>query len=357
MGLPAKRRANGLPRAKPSRLKDKRYDDTRKPRLARRGQSLAHNPSDYKQKRKRFLDPTVLAQGMTSRCLGTRVPLTTLSGDEIEKDLRHMEAYANACTAYSQQFFIYHNRALVQSGHFGPVVASTGSPTEPLLNGDGYDPYRRVMPVRIDPEEEKRVALLRKKIASSEAQREILETEYMSLRAHYVYESQRLKRSRHTVDGQLKVLQELVKARGTVVALRRVRCAAARDILRALEHRNKVSAEGKSLQNKNDPGGPEIIDVWNDIEEQLREAEKACFSIIIPEDLAVLKNDSKGKKKKDKKLTAGDDEDDRIVPWECRRMPGTPEGVPILLSQMSSNPEKSAAWSKFETANFACLKN
>mmetsp|Transcript_3346 Transcript_3346/g.5487 ORF Transcript_3346/g.5487 Transcript_3346/m.5487 type:complete len:550 (+) Transcript_3346:153-1802(+) len=351
MGLASKRRAGGgnggPPRAKSgSRVKEKRYDDVRdRKSRPRRVQSTSPNPGDYNAKRKRFLDPATLAQGMTARGIGAKIQLSSLSHDEIERDLRHMEAYANACTAYSQQFFIYHNRSLVQSGHFGPVTAPTVVATEQYVNGNGDDPYRRAMPVRIDPEEEKRVSLLRKRIATSETQREILETEYMSLRAHYVYESQRLRRSRHAADGQLKALQDLVKSRGTVVALRRVRCAVARDILKALDKRNVAMTEGKNLSLETTPGVPDILDVWNEIEEKLQEAERSCRCVPIPEILALLKNDTKGKKKKEKKQPAGDDEEERIVPWDCRSMPGAPEGVSTLLSQMSSNPERTAAFS------------
>lgn len=348
MGLSSKRRPGGNPiRSKSgNRAKEKRYEDgrDRKSRPSRSGRSNSPTPKDYVSKRKRFLDPTTLTQGMTSRCLGARLPLNALCGEEIEKDLRHMEAYANACTSYAQQFFIYHNRASVQSGHYGPVTAPTVVSTEQYVNGEAYDPFRRTMPVRIDPEEDKRISLLRKRIATSEAQREVLETEYMSLRAHYVHESQRLCNARTAVDGQVKVLQDLVKARGTVVALRRVRCAVARDIFKALEYRNKVLVGGdeKAPTKNGESEGPDLLDVWNDIESKLNKAEEACCAISIPEDLSLTQN-HKGKKKKDKKQSQTGDE--RVVPWDCRRMPGTPEEVPALLSQMSSNPERTAAWS------------
>lgn len=308
MGLAAKRRGgNGPPRSKPSRgVKDKI-----KSRLPRRA-----TPSG---ERRRFLDPSALAQGMTSRGIGARIQLAPLSRDEMERDLRHMEAYANACTAYAQQFFIYHNRQLVQSGHFGPAED-------------------RAMPVRIDPEEEKRISLLRKRIAASEAQREVLETEYMSLRAHYVYESQRLRKSRQNADGQIKLLQDLVKSRGTVIALRRLRVAFARDIFAALEKRNQCLTENKNLgHSKSD--GLDVLEVWNDIEDKLRDAEKSCRTVVIPDELQL----KKGKKKK----KHPEEEEDRVVPWDCRTMPGAPEGIPTLLSQMSSNPERAAAFSKY----------
>lgn len=356
MGLAAKRRigGNGLPRAKPgNRVKEKRYDLSRdRKRAPRRVPSNAPNPTP---KRKRFLDPATLALGMTARGIGARVQLSCLTPDEIERDLRHMEAYANACTAYAQQFFIYHNRALVQSGQFGPVAAPAVASTEKIVNGEACEPYRHTMPVRIDPEEEKRISLLRKRIAISEAQREVLETEYMSLRAHYVYESQRLRRARHAVDGQLTLLQDLVKRRGAVVALRRVRCAVARDILQTLERRNRASIEGKSLGHESTLDSSDVLLTWNEIEDNLREAEKSCRAVPIPDDLAFLKSDIRGKRKKDKKQPPGDDDEERVVPWDCRKMPGAPQAVPTFLSQMSTNPERVAAWSKFKPLSFGRL--
>jgi len=74
---------------------------------------------------------------------------------------------------------------------------------------NGYAQPSVTMPVRIDPEEEKRLAILRKRVAASEAKREVLETEYLSLRAHYVHESHKLRRTRSAVTGQLKFLREL----------------------------------------------------------------------------------------------------------------------------------------------------
>jgi len=318
MAIAAKRRGgSGPPRSKPSRA----VKDKIKSRIPRR-------PNAPSGERRRFLDPTALAQGMTARGIGARIQLAPLSREEVERDLRHMEAYANACTAYAQQFFIHNNRQLVQSGHFGPAED-------------------RAMPVRIDPEEEKRISVLRKRIATSEAQREVLETEYMSLRAHYVYESQRLRKSRNASDGQIKVLQKLVKSRGIAVAMRRVRCAIARDLLKALAKRNQCLAEGQSLGHIKEDG-PDVLEVWNEIEDQLRDAENSCKNVPVPEEL----QPKKGKKKK----KHPDEEEDRVVPWDCRKMPGAPEAVPTLLSQMSSNPESVAAFSEY-SAHSTCRPN
>ena len=402
MTVPPKRRGSAtLPRSKGSgKLKDKygasskatEEPTTRDERIAqrrkrtanaRRGRSLSPTPEN--SKRRRTLDPAVLARGMTARCLGSKVQLSPLTHEECERDLRHMEAYSNACKTYSQQFFIHQNRALVQSGHYGPVTAPTLVSTDHYVNseGQGYDPYRtqRVMPVRIDPEEEKRVSILRKQIASSEAQREVMETEYMSLRAHCVHECQQLRRSRYAADGQLKLLQDLVKRRGRVVALRRARCAIARDVQRVLEYRKTVVKEKTQDQPKADVDSREtgsssvlatpdnddddVLAAWNAIETELREAEAACGELSLPEEIKLLKSDRTSKKRQSKGGGAGtgtagktsgerkktngkstSDGKDDLVLWGASRIPRTPYNVPVLLSYMSEVPDKAAGFGK-----------
>jgi hypothetical protein len=213
-----------------------------------------------------------------------------------------MEAYANACTAYAQQYFIFSNRNLVQSGLYGKL------PSNSSRGGGGDHPFLS-LPVRIDPEEEKRISQLRKRIAASEKQREVLETEYVSLRASYVHESHALERTRTNVDSQLDFLQSLVRRRGRVVALQRVRCAMARDILSCLKR-------GAIVEKKDEEG--DILQVWNDIETQLLEAERA------------LKTDNNN--------------NNRVMQWDARTLPRTPNNVPIYLSQLSSVPDKGAAF-------------
>lgn len=301
-----------------------------------------------KKKSAKSFDVTVLARGMSSRCMGARIAsqLTILSNDELEKDLRHMEAYQNACIAYDQQFFIHSNRSLVQSGHYGPITAPA------LVNGDSvytnnigdthFDPYRPVMPVRIDPEEEKRISILRKRIASSEAQREVLETEYMSLRAHYVYASQRVKKSSLSMLTQLKLVKQLVQRRGQVVALRRVRVAVARDVMLTLERRTTNARAMSTITSTTTTKGPDMMDVWNEVEHLLRKAELSCRSL----DLDLPTKRFQTKSPPPSKRKRGDVEEEIVpvqhVPWECRTMPRTPFGIPILVSQMSHAPDKAA---------------
>jgi len=269
-----------------------------------------HNNHSNNNRRK-ALDPTLLARGMSARTIGARISskIQPLSNGEIERDIRHMEAYGTACIAYAQQFFIYANRDLVSGGAYGPVpspspglmahqqqkgekdqhqniggVVGSDSSEGRQFGGQNYAGHRIplsppnlissnttvttsttsnpsistshstggggiTMPVRIDPEEEKRLSLLRKRVAQSEAKREVLETEYLSLRAHYVHQSHLLRTTRQAVTGQLSLLRLLSKKRGDVLALRRVRAAMAQDVLHTLLYRAQVQESG-GVHNK-----------------------------------------------------------------------------------------------------------
>ena len=265
-------------------------------------------------KNRRFIDPNILAQGMSGRYLGARLSaLKYLSSDELEKDLRLMDAYNAACITYAQRYFAFCNQnsnnnsgshGNVQLKHYkggeaySTMMVNSGDPScsaEQINNGvyshhptttfasnnttmsssgtptgavksvgvastNTNMPTYFAMPIKIDPEEEKRIAILRKKIAASEAKREVLETQYLSLRAHYVHESQATKRARDRLDGEMKMFKELIQKRGDVLALRRVRCAAARDILHCLKYRtiqNEIINADKT-RNNTEFGNPVI---------------------------------------------------------------------------------------------------
>jgi len=182
------------------------------------------------------------------------------------------------------------------------------------------------MPVRIDPEEEKRLSLLRKRVAASEAKREVLETEYLSLRAHYVHESHLLRHARRNTDGQLGLLKELGRRRGEVLALKRVRVEVGREILEVLRWREENGRVGARYGLAKEEGGkdmevvvattatnaittpsttttttkeeattsdkvPEdLIDIWTTIEARLHEAELACSEVQPPKELFLVKS-------------------------------------------------------------------
>lgn len=212
--------------------------------------------------RSKPLDPTLLARGMTARSIGARISsqITPLTPSELERDLRHMEAYSAACITYAQQFFAYHNHELVARGLYGSAVTLAPGLASSLERG-GSIPPTPSLPIRIDPEEEQRLSILRKRVQASEAIREVLETEYMSLRSHFVFESQRLKRTRSWVTGQVGFWKEVVKRKGRVVALRRIRAAMAMDVWKCLEYRAKhpVSSNGSNVKTANKPA-PEVDD-------------------------------------------------------------------------------------------------
>jgi hypothetical protein len=232
----------------------------------------------------------LLARGLSARYCGANTPLTSLSSDDIEKDLRHMEAYANACTTYAQQFYRFQKES---KGEKEKTV-------QPLI----------AMPVRIDPEEEKRLINLRQKIQQCESQREVLESEYLSLRAHYVYLSQKLKTCRSEVNERVAFLQAQVQKRGKLVALQRARLQIAREVSAALNYR--LSSEVDVDVDPEDSTA-DLIDVWVQLEEQSKKAEQECRS-------------------------------DGIQKWEALRVPSLPPGIPLLLSPLAKAPGFTAAW-------------
>jgi hypothetical protein len=258
------------------------------------------------------IDPILIARGMSSRYLSTKTPsISALSKDEIEKDLRHMEAYRNACIGYNQQFFVFKNQESVKGGTFGMFASHPNGegPVDISKSEDGYF----AMPSKIDPEEEKRLSVLRKKISLSEFKREQLETEYLSLRAHYVHASQLVRKTRTYEFGRWNLLREVMERRGKVLGLMRVLVAMARDVEAAIVHRGKMLqdgvnigadkaptsvaaaagapvpfTEGKSADaaaTKQDEKTRNLYEMWTEIEGKLKEAEAACAQLETPPEL------------------------------------------------------------------------
>lgn len=267
----------------------------------------------------------LLARGLSARMTGSNIPLTSLTQDEMERDLRHMEAFQNACTTYAQQFYIFQNQAKLQK------QAQESKKPMPVIS-------RTALPVRIDPEEEKRLDLLRQKIQTCEAQREVYEGQYLSLRAHYIFLSQELRDKREEVNTRVAFLQEQVRKRGRVVALQRVRLQVLRETLQCLQYRQQggvplddVAVDNKDTVEKEDTEGEDaasgadpkpdntpldLYTVWNDIEAEWKKAE---------EDL----------KSKDGPA---------VMSWAASKIPKIPPGVPLLLSQLADQPGQAAAW-------------
>lgn len=360
------------------------------------------------------LDPLLLARGMSSRYLSSKVShkLTPLPKDAIEKDLRHMDAYRNACNGYNQQLFVFKNQDLVRSGYFGtfaPVPGADGevqpavaSAAPSLTSKSSFS-----MPIKIDPEEEKRLSLLRKKIHQSEFEREKLETEYLSLRAHYVHESQLVRKTRAYEMGRWKLLKEVMTRRGKVLGLMRAKIAMGRDIESLLKYRgelaNKVklgkvdvedpddnkeapatTTNGDSATNGEKKAGgasekkaADLVEIWNSINTQLKAAEKACVEIETPAVLTQMvtssdkasngsrsrspmrsdSNDS-GRRKRSGSISESESNtpprksknsippglEPHVIPWDCMVEPQTPYEVPLLLSCLSSATDRAVGY-------------
>ena len=336
----------------------------------------------------------LLSRGLSARFIGANVmqSITPLNKEEMEKDLRHMNAYYQANVAYAQQHYIYLNRdELAAQGQLPGAAATVGADSNRM---PGMMPPM-AMPVRIDPEEEKRLQNLRKKIAICETQREFLESQYVSLRAHYVATTKELATASKHHEGLIVFLQNVTKRRGKVLALHRARLQIARDVLACLQTRMeslqavaqqettatvgngevKVAIKPKEEVSKMDVDSPakvsaniattngaaskinaasgsikqsadedDIVQVWNDLEEMLKEAEMACRKIP-----CTLTISEKKTRKKSKKAAAAEPEEETttgIIPWDAMKMPNAPQGVPIYISQLSLVPEKGGAFSK-----------
>lgn len=284
-----------------------------------------HSNKSYQSRR--VFDPQILSRGLSGRVLGSKIPeLKPLQDDEINKDLRLMEAYHNACITYSQKFFIFQNQALVSQGYYDPstngynmdpgsVSGSNKKLKSALLNNNSIvgpgglhqtnkqasSPSTVItttpLPVRIDPEEEKRLAILRKKISYSESQREVLETQYLSLRASYVHQNQTLKHLQMTMDSQLNFVKGVVHSRAKYLALRRLRVGVARDILSCLEyHSQSPKKETSSSSSQDDDDTKQSLDkllsYWNNLENELKNAEKECMSVESPSRLVLDMEDT-----------------------------------------------------------------
>jgi hypothetical protein len=389
------------------------------------------------------LDPLLLARGMSARYLSSKLTnnnvtptppsttattnttkITPLDKNQIEKDLRHMEAYRNACNGYNQQLFVFNNQELVRSGYFGtfaPGVATTTSElntaaTTTKENANNNNTNNNFsMPIKIDPEKEKSLSLLRKKIQSSEFTREKLETEYLSLRAHYVHESQLVRKTHSYEMGRWKFMMELMKRRGRVLALMRLKVAMSRDVEKLLGYRGELlegvrrgeidpSVIGMLLREEggggdvgDNVGGEEeekgggdkqqqqqdvvdFIQMWNDVDAKLKEAELACIELETPTELLQMVQQSTtssddgdkgsggggGGSKRRKRSSSIDESGDiysngdsrnkknpipsgmepHVIPWDCIVEPQTPYEVPILLSCLSSATDRALGYGK-----------
>ena len=337
-----------------------------------------------------------------------------------------MEAYRNACNGYNQQLFVFNNQELVRSGYFGtfaPGVGTTTSELNTATTSNNADKSTATnnnnfsMPIKIDPEKEKSLSLLRKKIQSSEFTREKLETEYLSLRAHYVHESQLVRKTHSYEMGRWKFMMELMKRRGRVLALMGLKVAMSRDVEKLLGYRGELlegvrrgeidpSVIGMLLKEEGGGDGDDnvsgeeeekggggdkqkqqdvvdFIQMWNDVDAKLKEAELACIELETPTELLQMVQQSTtssddgdkgsgsssggGGSKRRKRSSSMDESGDiysnggdsrnkknpipsgmepHVIPWDCIVEPQTPYEVPILLSCLSSATDRALGYGK-----------
>ena len=296
--------------------------------VERKSSSRIGNTAAMKARTKSHEDYILLARGLSARLTGANTPLAPLTADEMERDLRHMEAFSNACTSYAQQYYIFMNQnnssAKENNGNDGAGSSSNSQQHGQGRPGATGGSYRNgqvpiiAMPVRIDPEEEKRLQTLRQKIQQCEAQREMYEGQYLSLRAHYISLSKKLKAKRDDVDSRVAFLQDQVKKRGRLLALQRVRIQMVRETLLILRHRLTNPSAPASSKTKEDQA--DLHTVWTHLDQLWKDAE----------DNITKSNGSSSK--------------DAVANWPASKIPKIPPGVPLLLSQLGLQPGNAVAW-------------
>jgi hypothetical protein len=286
-------------------------------------------------------DPAaLLARGYTARYLGAVLHkhITALSDEEMERDLRHITAYQEAATRYHQLTYAANNRLPIspdgeiavdgyaaQHGHAYEGSASS--------NAAALSSYT-VLPVRIDPEEEKRAAVQAKRIQRAEAVREELETHYVALRAHYVVTTQELQQLQSDLERTVDFLQTTVASTAATVGYQRARLEMTRNVRAAL------SVRTAALQRA-DPG------IVTDPTQYVSTAEQCPMLaawLAVEED---CKRHFAAPPAKSKKTKLGTNSTvtntATTLPWSCTTQPLMPPGVPILLSALSTDPCKSLA--------------
>ena len=294
-----------------------------------------HSSKWRKKKKKKALDPTLLARGMSARSIGARVNhvLTTLQPSEKERDVRHMMAYHAACITYAQQYYTHVN----QTNNKSKEQEKQQQKQKQLL----------LLPIKIDPEEEKRLQQKRQSIWRCEESRQYLETEYLSLRAHYVYLLQNLKQTRHVVSGQTAFFQNLVQTKAKLLAIRRVQCAIARDI-QSLLLPNKHQPSNNSTSNisnsnsstTNSADTEELLAVWNSLEQELSSKEDSMDHEKLRQWKWVQKARMEAAKKHKPNAQKIGTPPSNAIPWDCHTLPKTPYDLPLYISYLTSAPDR-----------------
>jgi hypothetical protein len=270
-------------------------------------------------------DPAVLlARGCTARYLGAVLQaynkpgspcaVTALSSEEIDRDLRHITAYQEAASRYQQLTYAVTNHI--------PMHAKDAPQTDSSSADVQY--ATAALPVRIDPEEEKRRITMMKRIQRAELVREELEQHYVALRAHYVVTTQELQQRAQESERTLEYLQSSVAATAALLGVQRARLQMTRDVAAAWRRRQQVAADTEGGIVDSDPSSCPMLAAWTAAEEEWKRI------------VAAAKGGAGTKGGKASKTG-------QIVPWLCTQEPSTAPGIPLLLSVLSTKPEKSIA--------------
>jgi len=282
--------------------------------------------------------------GKSSRGMGVEY-LTTLNVKERQTDLTEIQKFSITSSNYTLQLH-RHLQNLITHAPLQPydpdymIYRETGGRRKPVESK-----------AKLPPEEERRLSLKRKTLSRAESTREHLETQYMSLRAHYVAASQRLATSRLGTDGVCKLLMSLTERRSKALGYRRVRLNVAREIQQVINLRLGALKSPTPELEPNFADAAELVKVWDLIENTVVASEQGCWD----KELGGLVGESlKGNFKKE------DGGNRKNVPrqplknqvtatkppilWENSTHPtNTPRGLPLLLTPLSSYPSKACA--------------
>lgn len=316
---------------------------------------------------------TAAATTTTTSTTGTPSPansrssllIAPLSDDQIEYDLRHIVAHQEAATRYHQLRYASTNRLATHNINNNSTDPNNGD----ALNNNSTNANANannslhLLPVKIDPEAEKRATALRKRIARAEAVREELEQHYVTLRAHYVTATQDLQQTSTTVLQAGPLLQAAVGHTATTLGYQRARLEMTRNVAAALAARNAAfynnNNSGNSGLGLSHPPGViptpsaaaamegvattdpalfangadscPMLAAWLAVEEQCKQH---CMQ-------QNGNNNNVGNSKTTK--TKQQQQQQNTIPWPCTTQPLMPPGVPILLSALSTDPCKSLA--------------
>jgi hypothetical protein len=276
-------------------------------------------PTTHKSHRlspKSTSDPaSLLARGYTARWVGASKSfvLQPLSKDEMDQDLRHMNAFWTACQRYQQHSYAAANRLNEKT----PQTLA----------------FPQQLPIRLDPDHDKRLQAARQRLVQAELLREALEQEYVAVRAHYVETCQEVQVATQHKQESTVWLQSVLATKAQQVAYLRARVQLTKDVAAALEYRAQLL---------------EQHDEDTDTDTPMEEAATTTTATPTP-----IANDETEDPLLDawtlfetaaQELAQKPSTKPSVMPWTARIVPSTPFDVPLLVSAASKVPEKSLAW-------------